>query len=179
MNCDKKAFRKEMIEKRIASVKDCSSCALANNIRQLEEYKRAKNVMIYLPVKNEADVSLLINDTDKTFLVPVMDGDDIYACHLTMQLKIGRFDICEPVEKVKMEKDEIDLVIVPGVAFDKKYNRMGYGKGYYDRFLKDMRAFKIGACHSFQLVDEIPSEPHDIKMDMIVTEREVWSRESI
>ena len=78
-----------------------------------------------------------------------------------------------------MEKADIDIVIVPGVAFDKKYNRMGYGKGYYDRFLKDMTALKIGVCHSFQLVDEIPSEPHDIKMDMIVTEREIWSRENI
>lgn len=179
MNCDKNAFRKEMLEKRMSIVKDCTSCAMANQIRQIEAYKNAKNVMIYLPVKNEVDVSLLINDSDKNFLVPVMEGDDIYACHLTMQLKIGRFGICEPVERVKMEKNEIDIVIVPGVAFDRNFNRMGYGKGYYDRFLKDMKALKIGVCHSFQLVDEIPSEPHDIKMDMIVTEREIWSRENI
>lgn len=179
MSCDKDMLRREMIEKRMTSVKSCGACNIANKIRQLDVYKKAKNVMIYLPIKNEVDVSLLINDSEKTFLVPVTEGDDIYACRLTMHLKIGRFGICEPVERVKMDKKELDMVIVPGVAFDKGFNRMGYGKGYYDRFLKDVDAVKIGVCYPFQLLDEIEAEKHDVKMDMIVTEDGVWSRENI
>ncbi len=175
MSC-KEALRREMIEKRKKlNLKNGDS--FTKLIRGLDCYKKAKTVMIYMPIKGEADVTGLSGD-EKLFLTPVTEGDDMYACKVGKMAE-GAFGVPEPEVKESFDKREIDLVIVPGVAFDKKGNRMGYGKGYYDRFLEKTDAVKVGVCHSFQLVDFIPSEKHDIKMDLIVTEREVWTRETI
>ena len=104
------------------------------------------------------------------------DGEDMYAS-LMGELTTGAFNVPEPKEKKVFDK-KIDVVLVPGVAFDKNFNRMGFGKGYYDKFLKEFEGIKIGVCHSFQLLDEIPSEAHDVKMDVIVTEEEVWTKKN-
>ena len=66
----------------------------------------------------------------------------------------------------------IDLIIVPGVIFDREKNRLGYGKGYYDRYLSNKDIYKIGICFSDQVIDLLPSESHDIKMNIIITEKE-------
>ena len=175
MSC-KATLRREMIEKRKAlSLKNGEM--FVEIIKELECYKTAENVMIYMPIKGEADVTGLLGDK-KLFLTPVTEGDEMYACRVGKMVE-GAFGVPEPSDKTPFDKKDIDLVIVPGVAFDKEGNRMGFGKGYYDRFLKDMKAMKIGVCHAFQLMDKIPSEAHDIKMDMIVTERGIWTKENI
>ncbi len=176
MNC-KANLRREMIEMR-KSLNLKNGEEFTRIIKSLECYKEAKAVMIYMPIKGEADVTGLLEDS-KVFLTPVTEGEEIYPSIVNGNFIQGNFNVPEPTEKEAFEKEKIDIVLVPGVAFDKEGNRMGYGKGYYDRFLKDMKALKIGVCHSFQLRDNVPNEEHDIKMDMIVTEREVWSRESI
>ncbi len=170
MNC-KEAVRREMIDKR-KKLDLKNGEIFSSMITELDCYKNAKTVMLYMPIKGEADVTGLLGD-EKVFLTPVTDGDDIYAAVLGETEK-GAFGVPEPKDKTQFDKTKIDLVLVPGVAFDKEGNRMGYGKGYYDRFLKDMCAFKIGVCHSFQILDKIPSEKHDVKMDMIVTESAIW-----
>lgn len=175
MSC-KTVLRREMIEKRKAlSLKNGE--VFVNIIKELECYKKAKTVMLYMPIKGEADVTGLLGD-EKLFLAPVTEGDEMYACRVGEMVK-GAFGVPEPFDKTPFDKKDIDLVIVPGVAFDKEGNRMGFGKGYYDRFLKDMKAVKAGVCHAFQLMDKIPSAPHDVKMDMIVTERGIWTKENI
>lgn len=175
MNC-KNSLRREMIEKRKElDIKNGEE--FERQIKSLECYKRAKTVMLYMPIKGEADLTGLLGD-DKVFLTPVTEGDDIYAC-IVGEMKIGPFGISEPKDKTEFDKTKIDLVLVPGVAFDKYGNRMGFGKGYYDRFLKDISSFKVGVCHWFQMVENVPCEEHDIKMDMIVTERDVWSNVNI
>lgn len=175
MSC-KADLRREMIEKRKALL--VNNCEMfVKLIRELDCYNKANAVMLYMPIKGEADVTGLLSD-EKVFLLPVTERSDMFACKAGV-LESGAFNVPEPKDKTPFDKKEIDLVIVPGVAFDRKGNRTGYGKGYYDRFLKDMSALKIGVCHSFQLLDEIESEEHDVKMDMIVTEREVWTRENI
>ena len=70
-------------------------------------------------------------------------------------------------------ESEIDLTIVPGVAFDRQHNRLGRGKGFYDRLLSTLDVPKIGICYDFQLKDQIPAEPFDRKMDLIITEKEI------
>lgn len=175
MSC-KAELRREMIARR--KMLDLKNGGLfSEKVRGLECYKKAEAVMLYMPIKGEADVTGLLSD-DKVFLVPVTDGDDIYACILG-ETEEGKFGVPEPRVKKRFDKEKIDIVLVPGVAFDRKGNRMGYGKGYYDRFLKGMSALRVGVCHSFQLVDAIPTEKHDVKMDMIITEREVWSSVNI
>lgn len=175
MSC-KAEIRREMIAKR--KELDLKNGEMFTKlIRELDCYKEAKVVMLYMPIKGEADVTGLLED-DKLFLTAVTKGEDMYACPLG-EMEEGAFGVMEPKEKTEFDKEKIDMVIVPGVVFDKKGNRAGYGKGYYDRFLKDMKALKVGVCHSFQLVDEIESEEHDVKMDMIVTEMDVWISENI
>lgn len=174
----KAVLRREMIKRRKAEGKKENGIKIAEKIRQLSEYKNARTVMLYMPILNEADVTSLLED-DKTFVVPVTEGDDMYACVLDGKMGVGVFNVPEPEVKTVFDKTKIDLVITPGVAFDKEFNRMGFGKGYYDRFLDNVSAVKIGVCHGFQIVDKISGEPHDVKMDMIITEDNVWSRESI
>lgn len=176
MSC-KNDIRREMIEKRKA-LDIMNGRDFAEMIRNLECYKSARTVMLYMPVNGECDVTSIMSDK-KTFLIPVVDNDEIDASLAEGNFRKGSFNVPEPENREVFDKKNIDIVIVPGVAFDKKYNRMGYGKGCYDKFLQDIDAVKIGVCHSFQLLDEIPSEEHDIKMDIIVTENSVWNRENI
>lgn len=176
MSC-KSVLRREMIQKRKELFLK-NGDEFVKKIRELGCYKKANTVMLYMPIKGEADVTGLLCDK-KLFLTPVTEGENIYACPISGAWRNGLFSVPEPKEKTVFDKTKIDLVIVPGVAFDKRGNRMGYGKGYYDRFLNGLDICKVGVCHSFQLMDTIPSEDHDIKMDIIVTEREVWSRENI
>jgi 5-formyltetrahydrofolate cyclo-ligase len=85
----------------------------------------------------------------------------------------GAYGILEPVSIKKAEVSDIDLIIVPGIAFDINGGRCGFGKGYYDRLLCESKAKKIGLCYDFQLVREIETDEHDIPMDMIITERRI------
>ena len=87
----------------------------------------------------------------------------------------GPFGIWEPAfspESISIEK-EIDLIIVPGVAFDRQLNRLGRGKGYYDRLLTTLQVPKIGIAYSFQLRKQVPVEAFDRKMDLLITEKEI------
>ena len=174
----KNELRREMIKTRQEKGKKEWGEKIARYIKDIEEYKKAKSVMVYMPIKNEVDITELCGD-DKTFLTPVTKGEDMYACLLQGEMANGAFNVPEPTEKTVFDKQKIDVVIVPAVAFDKDFNRMGYGKGYYDKFLKDISAYKIGVCYSFQLLDTIPALKHDVKMDMIITENRIWKRENI
>ncbi len=84
-----------------------------------------------------------------------------------------QFGIGEPTGPVYTDLEAIELIIVPGVAFDRKGNRMGRGRGFYDRLLKTTpKALKIGVAYDFQMLDSIPVEPFDVKMDRIITEQQ-------
>lgn len=168
----KESLRREMIKKR-KDIDKKNGEAFCDIIRREKWYQNASVVMIYMPINGESDVTGLLTD-DKIFLTPVTSGEDMYASRIG-KMCVGAFGIKEPEDKEPFDKNAIDVVFVPGVVFDKKGNRIGYGKGYYDRFLKDMTALKAGVCHSFQMHDIDECEEHDVKMDMIITEAGVWS----
>ena len=86
------------------------------------------------------------------------------------RLELGAFHIEEPTGDNTVSPEEIELVVVPAVAYDRQGNRLGRGKGFYDRLLATTRATKIGVAYEFQIVDEIPCEPHDVKMDMVISQ---------
>ena len=88
-------------------------------------------------------------------------------------MKQGAFGIWEPADDTAVDPSLLEWIVVPGVAFDRRMNRLGRGKGYYDRLLRQTPARKIGICYGLQLVDEIPAEPHDIQMDLIITENDI------
>ena len=107
----------------------------------------------------------------KRFYLPRVNGVDLEVLpYEESRLELGSFHIEEPTGRDTMDPTEIELVVVPAVAYDRKGHRLGRGKGFYDRFLQHTKATKIGIGYEFQLLDELPSEPHDVAMDMIVTQ---------
>lgn len=95
------------------------------------------------------------------------------------ELSPGAYDVPEPGGVEAAEPGAFDLVVVPGVAFDRAGNRIGYGKGYYDKALKMLGCPIVGLAYAFQLVDEIPAEDHDVKLSALVTEEEVFSWDGV
>ena len=86
----------------------------------------------------------------------------------------GYFNIPEPKSNIKLRTP--DIIIVPGVAFSYEFERLGYGGGFYDTYLCDKDILKIAICFEFQMMDKLPVEEHDIKMDMIVTENNIYKK---
>lgn len=134
-------------------------------------------IMAFYPLWDEIDIKPFISHAlscNKTILLPeVTDGENMQLRQLTPNapMTLGALGTSVPEGEVFTNYNAIDSVIVPGVAFDKQGNRMGRGKGYYDRFLPLMEnAYKIGVCFPFQLLQEtMPHEEHDIKMDEVIT----------
>lgn len=145
-----------------------------------EIYKNSKYIMLYMPLGNETDTSLILDlalHEGKRVVLPVTDVDntDIIPCTVSKDtsFKIGSYNIIEPDKNEKVNKTEIDVILVPGIAFGRNGARVGFGKGYYDKFLKGTKAIKVGFCYEFQLFDEIDADIHDIPMDYIVTENSI------
>lgn len=172
----KKQERREM-EKNLAAEK---SRQIAERVQTLAEWKQAKTVLAYLPCQNEADASILLCAAlreKKTAAVPVSNPEtlEMLAAELLdfSELAPGAYGILEPETVVPVAPERLDLVLVPGVAFDKNGGRIGFGKGYYDRFLKKTSAKTVALCYGFQIVPDCFSESEDYPMDYIVTEDEV------
>lgn len=152
------------------------SAEICQRLTETDFFEMAQTVMVYLALGNEADTEDIIKSAllkGKRVLVPVTEGDDIIPCILTKELKKGKFGISEPAER-KEWTGGIDLCIIPGLGFDRAGGRIGFGKGYYDRFLLKMPCKKIGIAFSNQIEEDIFAEPHDIPMDIIVTEEELF-----
>lgn len=136
-------------------------------------FKRAHTILLYYSLKDEVQTHDFIDkwSNRKTILLPVVVTDNIELRIYTGKeyLAEGAFHINEPIGQAYTNYDTIDLAIVPGVAFDENGNRLGRGKGYYDRLLPHIEATKIGICFPFQLLKRIPTEPFDKKMDKIIT----------
>ncbi len=110
----------------------------------------------------------------KHFYLPRVNGVNLDILpYDRSRLELGAFHIEEPVGDELTDPAEIELIVVPAVAYDRRGNRLGRGKGFYDRLLSTTKATKIGVGYDFQLVDEIDVEPHDIPMDMVITQTEV------
>lgn len=153
------------------------SALIIAQIEQMSVFREAKTVMIYYPIHNEVDLRPLLSkySGEKTFLLPVThrrgrmevrsyDGEEM--------MRKGRFGIPEP--QTATYRGSIDLILVPGVVFDRHCHRIGRGGGYYDRFLRKHRqSCKVGVCYSFQLQrEDIPHTWLDIQMNRVVTPRQ-------
>lgn len=137
-------------------------------------FRAANTVLLYHSLKDEVDTHEFIRkwSNRKRILLPVVVGDELELRLYTgvQDMAIGAYGIEEPTGEVFTDYAEIDFIAVPGVAFDRNGNRLGRGKGYYDRLLPHIpSAFKAGICFPFQLVEEVPAEPFDIRMDTIIT----------
>ena len=142
---------------------------IVSRIRNLAEYKNAKNVFTFYPTGHEPVITDIFNDPGKNFYFPKIVGNDMLAG--TGRLSKGKFDIYEPV--VADEKDDFDMLLIPGIAFDPAMNRLGRGLGFFDRFLARIKGKKIGIAYDCQILSNIPYESHDVRMDKIITEARI------
>lgn len=138
-------------------------------------------VMAYLSAFNEVCADGIIKELLSkgiSVCVPVTDKKSISIspCLISniSDVRIGAYGIREPAVFRGADADAIDAVIVPGIVFDKSGNRVGFGMGYYDRFLKNFNGRKIGICYDFQLADDIDADENDIPMNIIITESEEY-----
>ena len=152
----------------------------------MDFYKNANNVMVYIPLDNENEVLTepIINDLwnrGKKVFIPltVHKTKEIIVSELKdlkKDLRIGNFGVLEPKKEATRPTDPsiLNMVIVPGVAFDKKGYRIGHGAGYYDRFLPKLskKTATVSLAFDMQLIDKVPNEHHDIAVKYIITEKQ-------
>jgi len=152
---------------------------IVRRLKQLKAFDRAKVVMLYVPVGGEVDLlpllKELIEGEKKRVALPKVTADgEMVAVEVSdlSVLREGRFKVPEPMGGRLVRPEKIDLVVVPGVAFDRRGFRLGMGKGFYDRFLPRVKGYKVGVAYEFQVVDRLPAEKHDAPVDAVITPRQ-------
>ncbi len=164
--------------------KDGLSRAIFARIEKIPEYLQAKVVLYYVDVRDEVRTAWFLPEVlaggEVTVVVPYCVGDELQLFRLEGmgQLSQGAFGILEPRAELRsvpafhVSPKEIDLALVPGVAFDPSGGRLGHGHGYYDRLLATLtpETTKIGLAFDCQIVEQVPVDLHDIAMDVVVTE---------
>lgn len=197
----KKKIRARLLRKRDSippELKVQKEAAIEKRLFGLEEFMRATSVLAYVSFRSEVDTTRFLQDiinSGKKLVLPVVDSRHkvlrIYEIKETSELEYGYMGILEPGvrENREVALPDMDLIIIPGAGFDLKGNRLGYGGGYYDKLLSEIRDQGLGAskkeptpnpqspiplfvaiAFEEQIAEEIPSEPHDIRMDIIITD---------
>lgn len=172
----KNELRKISLKKRKNLSTDLLSKKIIANLITLEEYKKAKNILCYYPLKYEVQTQECLNDNSKNWFLPRVNNLDLEVCRYSKaELKIGTYGILEPTgPKINTLKD-IDMVIIPAIGADINGYRIGYGKGYYDRFLSsfDYPVLKVIVIYSELIYPNVFPNEYDKKSDIIVTDKEI------
>jgi 5-formyltetrahydrofolate cyclo-ligase len=142
------------------------------SLESRQDFREATTVLLYHSLPDEVRTWNFVDRWcgSKRVLLPVVVGDDLELRLYTGRdsLRLGMYNILEPVGPLFTDYDSIDLAVIPGVAFTRDGIRLGRGKGYYDRLLPRINSPKIGICFPFQILDFIPTEPFDVRMDDVV-----------
>ncbi len=167
----KAALRKELLAlRRVAS---CVNLEI-DSLYKYEEFMKSRAVFCYVSAKGEVGTHALIKELlkEKEVVVPYCtDKEGNMICvkiNSFDELKEGFFGILEPEKPVEFPKEKVDFAIVPGIAFDCEGYRLGYGKGYYDRFLSDITPYKLGVCSKEFYLESVPHDEYDVKMDDVL-----------
>ena len=155
------------------------SSALLDQLEKHPHFIASKTILCYHSLSDEVQTHAFVEKWHKVkkILLPVVVGDILELRHYTGKdcLKEGAFHIEEPTGENFTDFDEIELGIIPGVSFDRQGNRLGRGKGYYDKLLPLLSySYNIGICYRFQVREEIPCEPFDRRMEEVWTEEGKW-----
>lgn len=178
----KKETRKNIIKKRDELDKEAKKIMDDEIIKKLinsEEYKKARGIFTYIGFASEIDTKIIIEDAlrlGKEVYVPKIFNKEMILIRIDSleNLVKSSYGILEPIgEENDFDVNKLDLIIMPGVAFDEEFNRLGYGAGYYDKFLdrNDLKCSKIALAYEFQVLDKLEVEEHDKKVDQIITEK--------
>ncbi|MEG2738452.1 5-formyltetrahydrofolate cyclo-ligase [Clostridium sp.] len=180
----KNELRKEMIKRR-NEINNVEKIKMDNKIIETFintiEYKKCKQIFIYIGFGSEINTKKLIEhaleDGKEVYVPKVIKKDMVFIRIDNLEnLVTSNYGILEPIgDKSDFDVDKLGIVIMPGVVFDKQGNRIGYGGGYYDKFFNNnsINARKIALVYDFQIINAIPSEEHDIKVDSIMTEEKL------
>lgn len=154
---------------------------IENKLFSLKEYKKAKKILIFSSIQNEPNTKRIITKSiinDKLVALPICDKEtkslNFYKINSINDLHIGYYSILCPKNQNLIVDNFYDTIcVVPGLAFDKNGNRLGRGVGYYDRFFAQHTVYSIALTYDRFLFDNIPNEPHDIKVNKVITERRI------
>lgn len=151
------------------------SALLRGRLQECDAWVKARTIFGFFPMSSEPDWLGDVWPEDKILALPRIEGETMrfFRVRSRDDLVVGPFGILQPA--VGEEITEGDLVIVPGVAFTRAGARLGRGKGFYDRWLEGRGVLKLGVCFSAQVVEAVPREGHDVRMDGVVTEVGVFS----
>lgn len=176
-------LKKELRKKGLALRNQISQHEVTNlSNRIIDQIKKHLDMInyqvlgFYMPLGNEVDLRPLMTeliDLGKTIVIPKVHDQytmDFYSIKTINDTHVGRFGVLEPNRNKKMPKNEIEIIFIPGIYFSNQCYRLGFGAGYYDRYLKDYQHEKVGVCYAFQHITDIPSQDYDIPMDFIITE---------
>lgn len=147
--------------------------AVFGQLEQTAAFIMAERILMYHSLPDELSTHEFLRKWGdrKRFFLPRVNGVNLEILpYNESRLELGSFHIEEPTGNDIVDPDEIELVVVPAVAYDHVGNRLGRGKGFYDRLLSGTRATKIGVGYDFQLIDELPAEEHDVPVDMVITQ---------
>ena len=175
----KQKLRKDILEKRDSLSKEeiiNKSNIIKEKLFSLSEYKKANIICFFVSFKSEVNTNDMIKECieeGKTVCVPVITGEKLILSRINNPSELtkkNKYGILEPPVINEIDKTDVDIITVPGAAFDKHGHRVGYGKGYYDDLLKDYGGLSLGICFDLQIVDKVPRDEWDEKIDMVITE---------
>ena len=181
----KKEIRQQVLQQRRdmePETVDSLSQIICNRIKEMDEYKNATDVCLYMPVNNEVDLTFIFEDawnTGKRTWLPKTIGHRMEFRKFTPDTPLSEsaFKTLEPESDIVLEPGETTLIMMPGVAFSPDGDRLGYGSGFYDKYLEQwQKCTTVAACYDFQIVPEVPTEEHDIKPDFIISEKQYWKK---
>jgi 5-formyltetrahydrofolate cyclo-ligase len=179
---DKRAIRTHMLK--------CRSALLPEQVAQLsrlaqqrlmatELFSSAQSLALYSPIQNEiatSDIFITARHQGKQVYYPRVAKQGLHFVEIVSprQLVAGAFGVLEPAADLEMSAQVPDLILIPGVVFDRRGHRLGYGRGFYDRYLAGCsnQAVRVGFCYSFQLCEALPVGAHDQSLDVLVTDTE-------
>ncbi len=172
--------QRQIIKKRLKRLSIFEKMVYSNLISQklfdLIEVYNPKTVMSYMALEDEVDLKrlhILLARKGIRLCFPVVEKDVINA-YMSNRFVRGSFNILEPEGGLLIKKEDIDIIIVPCVGFDENANRLGHGKGYYDKYLQDYQGRKFSAAFEIQKLNKIDVEGSDVKMSRIITEKGVY-----
>jgi 5-formyltetrahydrofolate cyclo-ligase len=182
---NKSEIRKHVLKDRDnipPEIRHLKDIKISKKMLSLPQYQDVQTVLFFASFKSEVDTFFLIRHAfsqGKKVILPKVLRDErrliIVEINDLDDLELSYMGILEPISYIHFPIDKIDLIVMPGAAFDRKRNRLGYGGGYYDKLLSEMvkRPPTIAIAYQEQIIDEVPVEGHDIKVDMIITDREI------
>ncbi len=186
---NKKEFRKKVkiirdsISAKDRNDKSLLACENLFKISALNKDFNSKNIMVFLNFETEISTGNIINEfrnRDCRIFVPKISSLENRTMEVIEYkesdiLEKNNYGIREPISNISINPQELDVIILPGLAFDKSLNRLGYGGGFYDKILEKVcgNCIKVGLCFEEQIFDEIPFEEHDKRMDFVVSDKRV------